>query len=200
MIAFIRGTVSALTHDGVVVDLGGVGISASCTPATALSLAVGERVELVTSLVIREESWTLFAFTDPDDKAVFEIVQTVSGIGPRLALGLLATLSANELRTAVAREDLATLTKVPGIGRKGAGRLVLELKDRLGPPQGAVAPIGAVVAGWQASVIAGLTSLGWSAKEAERAATAIEPLAQEQVGEPDVGALLKAALRTLDRS
>jgi Holliday junction DNA helicase RuvA len=200
MIAFIRGTVSALTADGLVVDLGGVGISASCTPATALSLAIGERVELVTSLVIREESWTLFAFTDPDEKTVFEIVQTVSGIGPRLALGLLATLSANELRTAVARDDLATLTKVPGIGRKGAGRLVLELKDRLGPPQGVVASTAAVAAGWQASVIAGLTSLGWTAKEAERAATAVEPLAEEQSGEPDVGALLKAALRTLDRS
>ncbi|MBU6243626.1 MAG: Holliday junction branch migration protein RuvA [Actinomycetales bacterium] len=198
MIAFLRGAVASASPDGVVIDVGGVGIAAACTPATALGLRPGDHVELVTSLVVREDGWTLYGFVDADERRVFELVQTVSGIGPRLALGLLATLTPDALRSAVASEDLATLTRVPGIGRKGAARLVLELKDRLGQPASAVAasPLGA---GWQAAVIAGLTSLGWSAKEAERAAQSVAPMAEEQAS-PDIPVLLKAALRSLDRS
>lgn len=198
MIAFLRGAVASAAPDGVVIDVGGVGIAAACTPATALGLRPGDHVELVTSLVVREDGWTLYGFVDADERRVFELVQTVSGIGPRLALGLLATLTPDALRSAVASEDLATLTRVPGIGRKGAARLVLELKDRLGQPASAVtaSPLGA---GWQAAVIAGLTSLGWSAKEAERAAQSVAPMAEEQAS-PDIPVLLKAALRSLDRS
>ena len=206
MIDFIRGTVTAVRPDRVVIDIGPLGLTAMCTPAAALSVRVGERVELITSLVIREDGWTVYGFLDADERTVFEQVQTVSGVGPRLAMGLLATLSPDELRLAVAREDLATLTKVPGVGRKGASRLVLELKDKLGPAQGMVAAGvsgGAPGRGWQASVTAGLTSLGWSAKEAEQAVLAVAPLAQAPDGEsagPDIAALLKAALRSLDRS
>jgi Holliday junction DNA helicase RuvA len=206
MIDFIRGTVTAVRPDRVVIDIGPLGLTAICTPAAALSVRVGERVELITSLVIREDGWTVYGFLDADERTVFEQVQTVSGVGPRLAMGLLATLSPDELRLAVAREDLATLTKVPGVGRKGASRLVLELKDKLGPAQGMVAAAvsgGALGGGWQASVTAGLTSLGWSAKEAEQAVLAVAPLAQGPDGEsagPDIAVLLKAALRSLDRS
>ena len=204
MISFLRGTVHATGADRVIVDIGPLGIEAACTPATALSLRVGDHVELVTSLVIREDAWTVYGFADRDERDVFEIVQTVSGIGPRIALALLATLSPDEIRTAVATEDLGRLVKVPGIGRKGAGRLVLELKDRLGP----AAPTsgGAAVAasgGWAEAVAAGLISLGWSAKEAEQVVQSIAPEAEALTGadgRPDVGALLKLALRTLDRS
>lgn len=205
MISFLRGTVAATAIDGIVIDIGVMGISVVCTPATALSVQLGDRIELVTSMVVREDAWTVYGFLDTDERGVFEVVQTVSGIGPRIALGLLATLSPDELRTAILREDLATLTKVPGIGRKGASRLVLELKDRLGAPTGVSAAAPSTHSGpdWAASVTAGLISLGWSAKEAEAAVEVVAPQAETSVladGRPDVGALLKAALRSLDRS
>lgn len=204
MISFLRGTVHATGPDRVIVDIGPLGIEAVCTPATALSMRVGDHVELVTSLVIREDAWTVYAFADADEREVFERVQTVSGIGPRIALALLATLSPDEIRTAVATDDIARLVKVPGIGRKGAGRLVLELKDRLGPAgAAAVGTPTASTGGWADAVTAGLVSLGWSAKEAEQAVQAIGPDVEAQTGpdgRPDVGALLKLALRALDRS
>jgi len=199
MIDFLRGAVHAAGQDRVVVDVGGFGIAAACTPATAMSLRPGDRVELITSLVVREDGWTLYGFLDADERTVFEQVQTVSGIGPRIALGLMATLTPDAVRTAVANEDLVTLTRVPGIGKKGAARLVLELKDRIGMPSAPLAGVTQATGGWESSVIAGLTSLGWSAREAERAVVAVAPMAQEG-SQPDVAALLKAALRTLDRT
>lgn len=198
MIAFIRGSVVRTGADHVVVDIGPMGVVALCTPATALAARVGDHLQLVTSLVIREDSWTLYGFADDDERSVFEIVQTVSGIGPRIALAILATMTPDELRTAVARDDLARLTAVPGIGRKGAGRIVLELKDRLGP---AVSESGAsdasLGAGWRAAVLAGLESLGWSAREAERAVDAVQDDALAMGDQPDVAVLLKSALRSL---
>lgn len=201
MIAFLRGTVNFLGDDYVVIDIGPMGVRVSCTPATALSVRIGEHVELVTTMIVREDSWTLFGFLDADERAVFELVQTISGIGPRLALAILATLSPDELRTAVAREDFTTLTKVPGVGRKGAGRLVLELMDRLGPLSGGASIVSGsgTPLGWQGAVGAGLVSLGWSTREADAAVLAVTSLAAGMT-EPDVAALLKAALQTLDRS
>lgn len=198
MIAFVRGTVQAVGADSVVIDLGGVGLQATCTAPTALSLRIGERVELLTSLVVREDGWTLYAFATAEERTIFEQVQTVTGIGPRIALAVLGTLSPDELRAAVATDDLNALVRIPGIGRKGAQRLVLELKDRLGAASGTAAarPLGAD-ARWQASVTAGLVSLGWSTREAEGAVEAVTPLAGD---DPDIGALLKAALQSLDRA
>lgn len=206
MIAMVRGRVMRVAqHQGVdalTVDLGMVGVTVLCTRATALIVQVGSSIEVATSLVVREDALTLYGFLEEDERAVFEQVQTVSGVGPRLALGLLSTLTPDELRRAVAREDLVALTKVPGIGRKGAGRLILELKDRLGAPvdAGAAQPVGV---GWADAVQAGLVSLGWSARESEAAVTAVVDLADQQIadsGQPDVALLLKAALRTLDRT
>jgi holliday junction DNA helicase RuvA len=207
MISFVRGTVAHVAGDQVVVDLGSVGVTVQCTPATATSVRHGEHVELMTTFVVREDGWSLYGFADPDERTVFEKVQTVSGIGPRIALALLATLSPDDLRLAVSSGDEVALTKVPGIGRKGAQRLILELRDRLGPLP--VAAAGARTAatsagGWQAAVAAGLTSLGWSAREAESAVAAIDPdlvAAADAAGsDANIGALLKAALRGLDRS
>lgn len=205
MISFVRGTVVQAGADFVVVDLGSVGVVVLCTPTTALGLRHGEHVELMTTMVVREDGWTLYGFAEPDERTVFEQVQTVSGIGPRIAMALLGTLSPDDLRRAVATDDEATLVRVPGIGRKGAQRLILELKDRLGPSttvgRGDRTP-STQAGGWQGDVAAGLTSLGWSAREADQAVQAIDPslVAEATSGSaPDVGALLKAALRTLDR-
>ncbi|MDO8731261.1 MAG: Holliday junction branch migration protein RuvA [Actinomycetota bacterium] len=203
MIAFLRGVVQAVSLDSVVIDLGGVGIQATCTSTTALALRVGDRAELLTSLVVREDGWTLFAFTDAAERSVFEQVQTITGIGPRIALAVLSTLSPDELRRAIAQDDLNALVKIPGIGRKGAQRLVLELKDKLGPPVGGPgAQSLEAPSGWHSSVTAGLVSLGWSAREAELAADSVSPLAAAQsvAEQPNIAALLKAALQNLDRA
>ena len=206
MIAFVRGQVIAAGVDHVIVDLGTVGVTVHCTPASAASVRPSERVEFLTSMVVREESWTLYGFLDADERSVFEQVQTVSGIGPRIAMALLATLTPDEMRRAVASGDEAALMNVPGIGRKGAQRLILELADRLGAPVGssARASAGTPASGWRSSVVAGLTSLGWSAREAEAAVSSLDPaLAAGADADPaaaDIAALLKAALRGLDRS
>ena len=201
MIAFIRGVIQAVNLDRVVVDIGSVGLQATCTTPTALSLRVGDRVELLTSMVIRDDGWTLYAFADADERTIFEQVQTVTGIGPRIALAVLSTMNPDEVRNAIAVEDLNALTKIPGIGRKGAQRLVLELKDKLGGVSGVVhARSNTAPMGWQASVVAGLMSLGWTQREAESAADVVAPMAAELGQDPDIGALLKAALRSLDRA
>lgn len=195
MIASLRGVVAGVRDSSVIIEVGGVGIVAHCTPDTARSVRIGEPVTFHTTLVVREDSLTLYGFADADQRDVFEAVQTVSGVGPRIALAALSTLTPDDLRRAVARGDAARLTTVPGIGRKGAERLILELRDRLAPP---AADAGSSAEGWRDDVRSGLESLGWSAREADAALSAVEPLAREQ-GTPDVAALLKAALQTLDR-
>lgn len=197
MIAFLKGTVAAASGDRIVLDIGPMGMEVTCAPATVLGARIGEHMQLLTSLVIREDAWTVYGFADAQEKQVFELVQTVTGIGPRIALALVATLSPDEVAHAVQADDLVTLTKVPGLGRKGSQRLVLELKDRMLPVGAVVGSSEDVTSGWQSSVHAGLTSLGWSAKEADAAVAAVV----EQAGDkPDVSVLLKAALRSLDRT
>ncbi|HSK26640.1 MAG TPA: Holliday junction branch migration protein RuvA [Jiangellales bacterium] len=207
MIAFVRGRVAAVAPEQAVVDVGGVGLAVQCTPATLAGLRPGTDAQLATSMVVREDSLTLYGFADEDERAVFELLQTASGVGPRLAQAMLAVHGPDDLRRAVTTEDLVALTKVPGIGRKGAQRIVLELKDRLGPPMG-TAPRGGVGAagragdGWRSQVQAALLGLGWSTREADEAVEAVAPLAAPDDGTAplDVPGLLKAALRTLHRS
>lgn len=206
MISFVRGIVQSAGVDHMVVDLGAVGVLVHCTPASAASVRGGDHVELLTTMVVREDSWTLYGFLEADERGVFEQVQTVSGIGPRIALALLGTLTPDELRRALASGDESALTAVPGIGRKGAQRLILELADRLGAPASTTARVapGAVSSGWRVAVLAGLTSLGWSGKEAESAVAALDPAlvsdADARGSDADVAVLLKAALRGLVRS
>ena len=202
MIAHLIGTVAGVSPDGAVIDVGGVGLRVQCTPDTLASLRLGEGARVATSLIVREDSLTLFGFGSEDERNVFELLQTASGIGPRLALAMLAVHSPDALRRAVAAEDLNALTMVPGIGRKGAQRIVLELKDRLGAP-GEVFGIGAAPArktepSWRDQVQSGLTNLGWSPRDAEAAVAAVE--AESDGGEvPDVGTALRAALRKLSK-
>lgn len=202
MIAHLNGTVAGVSPDGAVIDVGGVGLRVQCTPDTLASLKPGEAARVATSLVVREDSLTLFGFGSEDERNVFELLQTASGIGPRLALAMLAVHSPDALRRAVAAEDLNALTMVPGIGKKGAQRIVLELKDRLGAP-GEVAAGGAAPArkdqpSWRDQVQSGLVNLGWPAREAEAAIAAVEA---ESGGDqpPDVATALRAALRKLSR-
>lgn len=199
MIAFVRGEVAAVTLTSAVLEVGGVGLELMCTPGTLATLRVGREATLPTSMVVREDSLTVFGFLDEDEKQVFELVQTASGVGPKLAQAMLAVLSPDDLRAAVAAEDVKTLTRVPGIGQKGAQRIILELRDRIGAPVGAGGRTTPTPAGapWRDQVQQGLVGLGWSAKEADKA---IEAVADQAGPSPDVPALLRAALRTLSKA
>jgi len=198
MIAFVRGPVAAVTLSSAVLEVGGVGLELICTPGTLATLRTGQVATLPTSLVVREDSLTLFGFLDEDERAVFELVQTASGVGPKLAQAMLAVLSPDTLRIAVAGDDVKTLTKVPGIGQKVAQRIILELKDRLGGPVGAGRTLGTpATATWRDQVHQGLTGLGWPAREADRA---VESVADQAGDNPDIGALLRLALQTLSRA
>jgi holliday junction DNA helicase RuvA len=202
LIASVTGVVQQLRLDAAVVSVGGVGLLVQAGPRTLAAMRVGQPVELATSLVVREDSLTLFGFADDDERVTFETLQTVSGIGPRLALSMLAVHEPEALRQAVATDDLAALRRVPGVGLKGAQRLALELKGKIGPP-GAPAPSQADLPGqtdreqWRDQVREALVGLGWAAKVADDAVTAVAPAAGEPV---DVPAVLRAALRRLARS
>jgi Holliday junction DNA helicase RuvA len=204
VIASVRGTVAALGPDGAVVEVGGVGLAVSCSPGTLARLRVGEVARLATSLVVREDSLTLYGFADDDERATFELLQTANGVGPKLAQTMLAVHPPRELRRAIASSDYASLTKVPGIGRKGAERIVVELRDRIGAIDGgdsASADLAgiAALAPWRDQLAHALAGLGFSGKEA---GDAIEVVAAEvPEGEPpDVSALLRRSIQLLGRT
>lgn len=201
MIAHVRGVVAASGPDWLVIDVGPIGLRVTCTPAVVGNHRVGDQVFLYTSLVVREDSWTTFGFESEEERSVFESVQTVTGIGPRIALAVLATLTPDQLRNAIEAEDLNTLTSVSGIGRKGAQRIVLELKGVLVSNVSSSGVASAVRQGpsWATSVTSALTSLGWSAREADSAVAAVAERLSDitDPANPDVGVLLKAALASL---
>jgi Holliday junction DNA helicase RuvA len=202
VIASVRGQVLSVRLDAVVVEVGGVGMLVQATPDTLAELRPGMTALLFTSLVVREDSLTLFGFADEDSREVFEVLQTVSGVGPRLALAMLAVHTPDGLRRAVTAQDLTALIKVPGIGRKGAQRLVLELGDRLGPARATIdlspgpsrrsgpAPV-------KDQVIEALVGLGWSVKAAGEA---VDQVTADDDGPADVAGVLRAALRQLGRA
>lgn len=219
MIAELSGRVQSVRLDAAVIGVGGLGILVRATPGTLAELRLGADARLSTSLVVREDSLTLFGFADDAERDAFEILQTVTGVGPRLALAMLAVLSPGELRLALATEDLTALMKVPGIGRKGAQRIVLELGDRLGPPVAAPGaapaarptdgpPAGARAV--EAQVVDALVGLGWASRQAELAVAGARKAvtsdadgvdgAEPDAAQPDAAGLLRAALRGLARS
>jgi len=203
MIAHLNGTVAGIGLDGAVIEVGGVGLRVQCTPDTLATLKPGEHARVATSLVVREDSLTLFGFVSDDERNVFELLQTANGVGPRLALAMLAVHSPDGLRRAVATEDVKALTMVPGIGTKGAQKIILELKDRLGAPSDPAAGLGAAPSrkaapSWRDQVNTGLLNLGWSARDAEAAIVAVEADFDGQA--PDVATALRAALRKLSKS
>ncbi|MEU9403917.1 Holliday junction branch migration protein RuvA [Streptomyces sp. SID4985] len=200
MIAFVSGTIAALAPDTAVVEVGGVGMALQCTPDTLAKLRLGEAAKLHTSLVVREDSLTLYGFADDDERQVFELLQTASGVGPRLAQAMLAVHTPDALRRAVASNDEKALIAVPGIGKKGAQKLLLELKDRLGAPTGVAATRAPAAQGWRDQLHTALVGLGYAPREADEAVSAVAPEAEAAEGTPQVGQLLKSALQTLNRA
>jgi len=198
MIASVRGAVLSAGLDAAVIEVGGVGLMLHTTAATAASLRPGAQAILATTLIVREESLTLYGFADEDERSVFDLVLTVSGVGPRIALAMLAVHTPDGLRRAVSSGDLAALTKVPGIGKKGAERIVLELRDKIGMPSGVASSAASrpAAADWVAQVREALVGLGWSSRQADDTVEAIRPEAGDG---SDVSALLRAALRELGR-
>ena len=205
MIASVRGLVLDITPDVAVIEVGGVGMAVQCTPSTLATLRRGETAILHTTLVVREDSLTLYGFADPDERGVFEVVQTVSGVGPRLAQAIVGSMPPDSLRQIVASEDVVALTQVPGIGKKGAQRLVLELRDKLGAPSGGVftavpatGGAGGTSGGWRPQVHAALVGLGWSTREADAALVVVAEEYGADADTIDVGVLLKTALQAMN--
>ena len=199
MISSVRGEVLEIGLDHAVVEVGGVGLAVQATPATLAGLRRGERSRLATALVVREDSLTLFGFAADDERELFGLLQTVSGIGPRIALATLAVLEPDVLRRALVDGDTATITRVPGIGRKGAERLVLELRDKVVAPAAPSATLPAATNGANPrrdEVVEALVGLGFTAKPAEQAVDGV--LAGD--AEADASTLLRAALTRLGRS
>lgn len=202
MIASVRGRVAALSSDGAVVEVGGVGLAVVCAPNTLASLRVGDEARLSTSLIVREDSLTLYGFLDDDARSLFELLQTASGVGPRLAQAVLSVHSPDVVRKAIATGDTATLTRVPGIGKKGAERLVLELRDRIGPISGGDVPMSIPMVGaitWQDQVRQALIGLGWTASQADQAVGVVSAELDGSAA-PAVPALLKRAIQVLGRT
>lgn len=200
MIASVRGTVTAVTLNQVVIEVGGVGLAVRATPSTLAGLRRGEQARLATTLVVREDSLTLFGFASDAAKELFELVQSVSGVGPKIALALIAVLEPEELRRALASGDYATLTRAPGIGRKGAERLVLELRDKVGLVPGGVTAGPVAAAAWRPKLADALVGLGFTVKQADDAMTTLAADTEDPaVADGDVGVLLRRALGLLGR-
>ncbi len=201
MIASVSGTVLQVGPTSAVVEVGGIGVLSLCSPGTLAGLRVGQPATLATFLVVREDSLTLYGFTTTDERELFELLLTATGVGPKLAQATLAVLPPDQLRAAIASENLVQLCKVPGVGRKGAQRMVIELKDKINAVGlSSQAHAGAVSQpAWRDQVSRGLVGLGWSEKDADAACTEVEPMVAE---DPDVSVavLMRAALRSLARS
>ena len=212
MIASVSGRVAAVSPDGAVVEVGGIGLAVQCTPGTIARLQVGENARLSTSLIVREDSLTLYGFADDDERSLFELLQTANGVGPRLAQAVLAIHPPREVRRAVSMADVKALMQVPGIGKKGAERLILELRDRLGVTTSDMSFDGPVTAGlpsvtpvapWKDQLTSALVGFGWSVKEADGAIAQLVPVADEQIaaiGSVEIAILLRQALQLLGRA
>ena len=168
MISSVRGEVLDIALDHVVIEASGVGYKLMASPSTLATLRRGSEARLITAMIVREDSMTLYGFPDGDARDLFLTLLGVSGVGPKIALATLAVYDATALRQALADGDVNALTRGPGIGKRSAERLVLELRDKIGP----VSPsIGAAVNGHsiRGPVVEALVGLGFAAKQAEEA-------------------------------
>ncbi|MET0133496.1 MAG: Holliday junction branch migration protein RuvA [Kibdelosporangium sp.] len=196
MISSVRGPVLSVGLDHAVIEVGGVGFAVQAAPSTLATLRRGEEARLSTALIVREDSLTLFGFADADARNLFWLLLTVSGIGPRLGLAMLAVLEPDKLRAALSEGNISMLTQVPGIGKKGAERLIIELRDKVGnlPSNGEVvaAPSASAVRG---SVVEALVGLGFPLRSAEQAVDGV--LAENSAG--DTAGVLRKSLAILGR-
>lgn len=191
MIAHLSGSILDVRLNQLVIDVGGIGYQVTVAPELAAESRVGQSISLHTSLVVREDSWTLFGFSNADAKNLFEQLQSVTGIGPKVASALLAVYQPEELRSAIAAQDNAALERVPGIGKKVASRIILELKDKFG---GGYRSKSSLSGPWRTQVIGALTGLGYSAKEAESALDDVLSDFGRTPTEADLPEMLKLAL------
>lgn len=191
MISLLRGTVLSMSASDVVVDVGGVGYRVMATPTTLSQLRVGEEATIPTSFVVREDSMTLYGFADEDERDTFNILITLSGVGPKIGLAVLSVHTPDNLRSIVEREDIAGLTQVPGIGRKGAQRILLELGNKLGPATSQVE--ASTTTSVAADVVAALVGLGWN----ESAASTVVTNVEAESGPQPVSQMLRLALQKL---
>lgn len=199
MISFLRGTVAHVGLSSAVIDLNGAGMSVNATPQTLSKLRVGDEGKLFTSLIVREDSLTLFGFGSDDEREVFDVLLSVSGVGPRLALAVLAVHEPEAIRVAAHSGDGKAFTKVPGIGPKVAGRIVLELAGKLVPhgSTDSAAPVKSAEAVWKPQVVAAMTSLGWSEKDATASIDKSMADFPELAEQGNVAEILRATLRWL---
>ncbi|MBW3086305.1 Holliday junction ATP-dependent DNA helicase RuvA [Austwickia sp. TVS 96-490-7B] len=200
MISSVTGRVTSVGLDQVVIEVGGVGLTVRTTIGTAEGLALGAGATLSTSLVVREDSLTLYGFATATERDLFDVVQTVSGVGPRLALAMLAVHPPQVLCTAITTGQVAVLTKVPGIGKKSAERLVLELRDKVSGWARSSSTVEIAAESdqmdWSEQVLQALVGLGWSTKQAEGAMARV---AQAPHAPSSVPQALRAALQELGR-
>ena len=199
MIAQLTGQVTYAGATSFIIEVSGVGFRANTNANTAASLRVGEVQTVHTSLVVREDSLTMWGFATPAERDAFELVQTASGVGPKVAAAMLSVFNPGELRQVISSEDVKRLTSVPGIGPKGAQKIILELKDKvlLLSDDDAPAPVRVDDdALWKQQVTEGLEGLGWSSKEAQSACDHVAPLVEEDPNVP-IATLMRAALSRL---
>lgn len=195
MIAQLTGEVRSISVDRIILDVAGVGYLIAVTPTTSSAVALGTSLTLHTSMIVREDSMTLFGFIDQKSRETFELVQTVSGIGPRVALSILAHLTPENLAHAIASESVETLSAVPGIGKKGAQRILLELKGKFSAQSSA--PINITQSQWREQLSGALSSLGYSPRDADAVLTIVAIDYANRGLDPataDLSDLLKAAL------
>ena len=190
MIAQLTGSVRSINSDRIILEVAGVGYLIHVTPTAAATLTLGNSLTIHTSMVVREDSMTLYGFIDAPSKETFELVQTVSGIGPSVALSIVAHLSPDQLADAVESESVNILSGVPGLGKKGAQRLILELGDKIGSPK------NLTNSSWRESLITALVGLGWNRKDASTAAEQVE----NPENEADLSDSLRSALKILSKN
>ena len=196
MISTVNGVVRAVHSDRLIVEVGGVGLSILVNARTAAEVSIGSQLLLYTTLVVREDSLTLFGFTNDEARMIFELVQTVSGIGPKVALSILGALTPEDLGRAIANDDVASIESVPGIGKKGAQRLILELKGKL-TSLSSSAGFSTHLPAWREDLAGALITLGFSPRDSDAAITALVSRLASQGVEPKniaLGDLLKDTL------
>ncbi len=190
MIAFVKGTLTEISALGAIVDVGGVGMNLLTSANALKGKKVGDQVQVPTVMVVREDHMTLYGFADANEKDMFLLLQTISGVGPRMALNLISVMGEQKLSNAIANSDIGSLTAVPGIGKKGAQRLILELSDKIASPK------NSAITSWRESLITALVGLGWNRKDASSAADQV----QTPENEADLSDSLRAALKILSKT
>ena len=190
MIAFVKGTLTDISALGAVVDVGGVGMNLLTSANALKGKKVGDQVQVPTVMVVREDHMTIYGFADANEKDMFLLLQTISGVGPRMALNLISVMGEQKLSNAIANSDIGSLTAVPGIGKKGAQRLILELSDKIASPK------NSAITSWRESLITALVGLGWNRKDASSAAEQV----QTPENEADLSDSLRAALKILSKT